>query len=62
MAKRKKRKPLPKCETGKRPFTKDAAMRAVARALLDGRDEQRSYQCEFCGWWHLTSQDKRRAV
>ena len=60
-----KRKPKPKrCpETGKIKFpTQREANEAVGRALLStetARNERRSYKCERCGAWHLTSQAKR---
>jgi len=45
------RKHLRRCgATGKRIFRTQQG----ARLHLTG---MRAYRCEFCGWWHLTSQE-----
>lgn len=62
-----KRKPkLRRCPfTGKVKFpTQAAASEAVGRALVSTeqkRNERRSYKCDKCECWHLTSQEKRDA-
>lgn len=39
------------CRTGKTPYTsKDRARKAMVRL----RARLRTYQCGFCGHWHLT--------
>lgn len=56
----------PCAETGKVKFAdEDTAVEAVERnqerhdrGLQDYRLE-RAYMCEFCSWWHVTSQTKR---
>lgn len=34
---------------------------AEAKAAL-ATEYRRAYKCEFCGWWHLTSREKRPKV
>lgn len=56
---RKKRKSYRNpCETGKRRYGNQIeAMQALQRCRELGRYERGYYQCERCGFWHLTSQD-----
>jgi hypothetical protein len=43
----------------------DACVQASRQRWERGRERrpplQRSYRCEFCGWWHVTSQPRRSA-
>ncbi len=46
------------CETGKRRYNNQIeAMQALKRCKELGRFERGYYQCEGCGFWHLTSQN-----
>lgn len=57
----------PCIETGKMKFAdQHAAVEAVQRnqdrferGLEDRYRLERAYNCEFCNWWHVTSQTKR---
>lgn len=52
------------CPTGKVRFRNklDAkiAMASTQRAKGSNREENRTYRCEMCHGWHLTSQKRRR--
>lgn len=61
MPKKRKKVPRHRCRrTGKVKFTRRTAREALERGQGAGRkvEPQRTYRCEFCGWWHLTSQGK----
>lgn len=59
-----------KCKSGKIRYKSGLnAERALAKALLSNwagkaphRREQRTYECPWCGGWHLTSKPKRRGI
>ena len=47
-----------RCPKGKRRYVSEVeAMQEAHRCDLKGRPERFYYRCEYCGWWHLTSQD-----
>jgi len=61
----------PLCTSGKRPFRDEESARktlATARYLRNsnhtgyrpGCVEEGVYECEACGWWHLTSSARPR--
>lgn len=41
----------------KTPYTERAARKAVKRAAERWRQHFRSYECPYCGQWHLTKND-----
>lgn len=51
---------MARCKTGKRVFYSQLdAKIALMNTRHKDRDEQRMYRCEFCGKWHLTSQERK---
>jgi hypothetical protein len=57
------RKQTAKCpQTGKRSWRHStAALEHAAKLARDSGQPIRTYLCNFCGRWHLTSQPKRAA-
>ena len=52
------------CPSGKHAYrdriAADLALAGVRRTGSGSHDEQRSYPCNLCRGWHLTSQPKRQ--
>lgn len=46
-----------RCKTRKRPFRDELAAKiALSERIARDKGETRTYKCEFCPAWHLTSQ------
>jgi hypothetical protein len=52
-------KPLSCTRTGKRCYRSHVAAILGAATIRPGYGKLRPYRCGYCGWFHLTHQDKR---